>query len=423
MGGGLGASRYATNKIMKTYYSDRYKDFDSHSRGLLLFLPDLQRELNQYISKDISELEQPFFSHLATSYQFAHNSFYNNGLQIWRDIIKSYYELITLNLQLNKHQEMYELYAETTIFLAEGQQELFYSEQQLENNKSADIEILLKLHSDKYHTLYESCLRYSITLFIWCLDNISAHKDMNSDFEKLLNDDISYKIGKIDKCKSFQFINPLSIIKEGVEPLIRNSVAHKTFEYLENKKIKFIDRDNFKEYNLYELKTIVDKIHINYLAQLTALTLFSFDNIANVNFSKIKRFRTVKQLRIIIDQEFRRLSFIPKNIDFQNESIVCVVEAPIGYDSPTEFMGNIGGKKFNTSFPPVNIRNTILSIIYYIADLKTNYNACLVTVYEFASEKQIGFVKVNLAEWTRLYDSKPSSEELDKYIIKSTLPS
>ena len=407
---------------MKTYYSDKHKNFDSHSRGLLLFLPDLQRELNSYISRDISELEQPFFSHIASSYQFVHNSFYNNGLQIWRDVIKTYYELINLNLQLNKHQGMYELYAETTIFLAEGQQELFYSEQQLDNNKSDDIEILLKLHSDKYHTLYESCLRYSITLFIWCLDNISAHKDMNSDFEKLMTDDLSYKINKIDKGKSLQFINPLSILKEGVEPLIRNSVAHKTFEYLENKKIKFTDRNVVKEYNLYELKTIIDKIHINYLAQLTALTMFSFDNIGKVNFGKIKRFRTDKQLRIIIDQEFRRLSFVPKNIDFLNDSIVCAVETPVGYDSPTEFMGNLGGKSFNTSFPPLNIRNTILSIIYYMADLKTNYKNCIVTVHEFASEKLIGFVQVNLAEWTRLYDSKPSSQELDKYIIKSTLP-
>lgn len=404
---------------MKTYYSDKYGDFDSFSRGMLLFLPELQKELNQYISRDISELEQPFFTHVASSYQHAQNSF-NNGLLIWRNVIKTYYELINLNLQLNKQQEMYELYGYTTIFLAEGQQELYYCEEQLNNNKSTDSEIILKLHIDKYHTLYESCLRYSITLGIWCLDNISGHKDMNADYKKLLKDDVSYKIGKIDECNSYQFINSLSNLKEGIEPFIRNSVAHKTFEYLENNKIKFINRDSHKEYSLFEIQSIIDRIHINYLAQLTAVTIFAFDNINKIDFKKIKRYRSDKQLRIIIDQEFRRLSFIPRSIQFTNGNVICDVEAPVGFDSPTEFYGDIGNKRFNATFPPLDIKNTILNIIYYIADLKTNYDYCKVSVYEYASDKIIGFVEVNLGEWTKLFDSKPSKEILDKHIIKST---
>ena len=311
---------------MKTYYSDKYGEFDSFSRGMLLFLPELQKELNQYISKDISELEQPFFTHVAASYQLAQNSF-NNGLHIWRNVIKAYYELFNLNLQLNKHQEMYELYGYTSIYLAEGNQELFYCEEQLNNNKSTESEILLKLHIDKYLTLYESCLRYSITLGIWCLDNISGHKDMNADYEKLLKDDVSYKVDKIDKCSNYQFKNSLEFLKEGVVPLIRNSVAHKTFEYLENNKIKFIDRNVHKEYSLFEIQSTIDKIHINYLAQLTAITLFAFDNINKIDFKKIKRYRSDKQLRIIIDQEFRRLSFIPRSIEFSNNTIILVIKS------------------------------------------------------------------------------------------------
>ena len=333
---------------MKTYYSDKYGEFDSFSRGMLLFLPELQKELNQYISKDISELEQPFFTHVAASYQLAQNSF-NNGLHIWRNVIKAYYELFNLNLQLNKHQEMYELYGYTSIYLAEGNQELFYCEEQLNNNKSTESEILLKLHIDKYLTLYESCLRYSITLGIWCLDNISGHKDMNADYEKLLKDDVSYKVDKIDKCSNYQFKNSLEFLKEGVVPLIRNSVAHKTFEYLENNKIKFIDRNVHKEYSLFEIQSTIDKIHINYLAQLTAITLFAFDNINKIDFKKIKRYRSDKQLRIIIDQEFRRLSFIPRSIEFSNNTIICDIEVPIGYNSPTENYGNIGNKKFSAT--------------------------------------------------------------------------
>jgi len=404
---------------MKTYYSDKYGEFDSFSRGMLLFLPELQKELNQYISKDIAELEQPFFTHVAASYQLAQNSF-SNGLHIWRNVIKSYYELVNLNLQLNKQQEMFELYGYTSTYLVEGNQELYYCEEQLNNNKSKDSEILLKLHIDKYHTLYESCLRYSITLGIWCLDNISGHKDMNADYEKLLKDDVSYKIDKIEKCNSYQFRNSLAYLKEGVEPLIRNSVAHKTFEYLENNKIKFIDRNAHKEYSLFEIRSVIDIIHINYLAQLTAITLFAFDNISKIDFKKIKRYSSDKQLRIIIDQEFRRLSFIPRSIEFMNNSIICDVEAPIGYDSPTEYYSNIGNKKFNATFPPLEIKNTILNIIYYMANLKTNYDYCKVTVYEYTSDTVLGFIEVKLGEWTKLYDSEPSKEELDKHIIKST---
>ena len=55
-----------------------------------------------------------------------------------------------------------------------------------------------------------------------------------------------------------------------------------------------------------------------------------------------------------------------------------------------------------------------------MADLKTNYTYCKVSVYDFASENIIGFIEVNLGEWTKLFDSKSSKEELDKHIIKST---
>lgn len=407
--------------MTKLYYSGKQDNYDSISRGLLLFLPDLKRELSTYTKKDISELQQPFFQHIASSYQHALNSHSVNGLGIWRNVIKIYYELIDLCLQLNKHQEMYELYGIMTLFLSEGQQELFYCNEQLESAKDSDINILLKLHCDKYHTIYESSYRYSLTLASYCLDHISGHTDINKDFEQMCKDDVSYKITKIGECKSYSFKNDLKILYEGVKPIIRHSIAHKTFEYLENNKIKLINRKEVCELGLYELQQEIEKIYINFLGQLTAVTLFAFDNISKIDFSKIKRYSSDKQLRIIMDQEFRRLSFKPRTIEFHNNSIICNVDAPVGWDSPTELMGDLGGGSFYKKFEPVNLKYTVLRIIYYFADLKTRFHNCLVNVYEFTSDEMIGYVEVNLAEWTKLYDSMPSVEELDKYIISSTL--
>lgn len=406
---------------MKTYYSNNYDQFNAFTKASSLFLNELQKELNQHISKDIAELKQPFFTHIAIQYQFAASL--PDGLSTWRNVIKTYYELIKLNLQLNKHQQMYELYGWTSLFLSEGNQELYYCEEQIKNIQSPNSEILFKLNIDKYHTLYESCLRYSFTLAIWCLDNISGHSDMNSDYEKLLKDDVSYKIDKLDKCTTYNFLNSLSNLKKGVEPLVRNSIAHKTFEYLENGKIKFINRDSYKEYDVYEFQTLVNNIHVNYFAQLTAITLFAFDNNHKIDMKKIRRYNSDKQLRIIIDQEFRVLSFIPVSIKFVFDGIICEVETPIGYDVESQVACKINNTNFNATLSPMDIKNAILNVIYQIAGLRTNYKYCKVTVFEFNSKNRIGYIEINLEEWTKLYDSSPSTETLDSYIIKSSFGS
>jgi hypothetical protein len=409
---------------MKTYYSDKLDDSDLNSPGILLFLPDIKRELSQYIKRDIADLEQPFFTQTVHSYLTAHNSIYNNksGLILWKNIIKSYYELIDINLLSNKHQKMYELYAETSQYLSEGQHDLFLAEEQLENNKNSNREMKFKLYCDKYHILYESCLRYSITPFVWCLDNISGHKDKDKNFEELIKDDLSYKIDKINKC-TCQFFNSLSYLKDGAEPLIRNSIAHKTFEYLENNKIKFVDRKVQKEYDMLDLITLVDKIQINYLAQVTALTLFAFDNIAKVDSSIVKKYRNDKQLRIRIDTEFRRFSFIPKSIDFKYNSIICTVEAPVGYDRPHERGGTIDGKMFMATVPPLDLRAFMLQMMHFIAGLQTKYQFGSIYVFEKLSNVRKAFLEVNLSEWTNLYNSKPTAEELGKNIIGSSFTS
>jgi len=407
--------------MTKPYYSKINGNYHSASPGMFLFLPDLQRELNSLVKKDIAELKEPFFQQIATSYQYAHNSFYSDGLKIWRNVIKVYYELVELCVQFGRHQEMYELYGIMNLFLSEGQQELFYCNEQIESANKENIEILLKVHCDKYHTIYESLFRYSITLASYCLDIISENNDVLKEYEELCKDDVSYKIKKIKNCKSYTFNNDLLFLSKGVRPIIRNSIAHKTFEYLENNSIKFINRKEVLELKLFEIKTISEELYINYLAQFTAITLFAFDNIHKIDIGKIKRYSNDKQLRIIIDQEFRRLSFNPSNIEFQNDLLKCEVNAPLGWNSPREIMGNLGEGNFYQKSEPVNLKETILSIIYYFAELKTRFKKCQINVLEFATGELIGYVIVNLAEWTKLYDGSPGTDILDKHIIRCTL--
>ncbi len=411
------------------YYSRKRSPINSPIGGILLTLPDIKKTIGHITKRSPILLPYPHIGSLVQSYLFAEHAVYHGkeAVKIWKKTIEIYFELIKLGVDLGKYKEMYDIYLIAMEHIVEGQQDLYYCDEEIESVKDKDVEVRFKALVGKYHTLYEKNVRYSITLAIYCLDLVSNHKDMNKkSLAEYCEDDLSCKLNKIKSCQGYKFINDLSFLTRGIEPLVKNAISHKRIEYGEEFNIIFRDRDRKgnerqREFKLGEFAKIVEATQINFTAQETGMALFVYDYQDKLSFGEVKQFRNLKQLRALIDRSIQEAFFIPKDIRFvdNNSKVICDVEKTSGFDYPSEWLGNLSGVKFRKGRPALKADEQALRIVSDIANLKTEFRECQINVYDY--KQKCGSVKVNLDEWTKIVQSEHSKEDLDKHIIENTL--
>ena len=176
------------------YYSRDASDLDHAEMGALLYLPDIIKSFGHIIERRIGLLRFPYMNNIISAYLFAENIKYHfdPGIDIIVKIVEMYFELIKLCAALNKYNDMIDIYSISMNYLLEGQNDLYNIDDQLKFIKDRDPEIQYKVLVDKYHTLYEGNLKYTITLAIYCLDIIANQKDIKIKDAKNIAKTISH---------------------------------------------------------------------------------------------------------------------------------------------------------------------------------------------------------------------------------------
>lgn len=395
--------------------------------GILATLPDIKNTIGHITKRPPILLPYPYIESLVQSYLFAEHAVHhdNEGIIIWRKTIEIYFELVKLAADLGKHNKMWQIYLNAMKHIVEGQQDLYHCDEEIESVKDRAVEVRFRTLMEKYHTLYEKNIKYSITIAIYCLDLISNHKDINEkSLAEYCEDDLSYKLKKIEACGNYRFINDLSFLLKGIEPHVKNAISHRRIEYGEESNIIFKNRDRKgnewqREFKLVEFEKLIEAIQINFLAQSATMMLFVYDYQDKLNFEGIKRFRNLKQLRALIYGIIQEAFFISKDIRFvdDNSKIICDVQKTNGFDYPSECIGKLSGKLIRKKRPALKADEQALRIAFDIAHLDTEFQECEVNVFDY--KQKCGNIKVNLAEWTKIVQSEYTKEDLDKYIIEN----
>jgi hypothetical protein len=409
------------------YYARKEQPFESSETYILFHTPEIKQVIGHITKRPISLLPPPHIENIISSYLYAKHSVYlvPKGVEIWKNIIEIYFELINLTINLGKHIEMRNIYLISMKHVAEGQQDLFYCQEQLDKLKNeSDVEVRFKLLMDKYFTLHEKNVKYLLSLAIFCLDQIMNHKDLNiKSVECYCEDDVSYKISKLKQCQpKLDLKHDLDPLLLGIEPHIRNAIGHKRIKYGEENNLILSDRDGWnEEYKIEEFEKIVESLFINFHAQASAVVLFCYEYQEKLELNKVKSYTSLKELRTLINIELEDSFFDPVNILFieNNTKIVCDVKKRAGFDFPSELMGNLEGVRFHTKRASLKADEQSFRVILGIAHLNTDFEECQINIVDYNNNK-IGCVRVNLRKWTNLVKDSFKKEDLNKYIVENT---
>lgn len=421
------------------YYAEDISKLPTHHLQALitLVLPDVISKIGHITQRKIGLLPPPQLFNIINGYMYAENAKYylSNGINIFTGVeiyvktIEIYLEIINLVAALNKYDEMQNIYTLSMNYVVEGQHELFNCNKQIDSLENTNTGILFSALLSKYHTLHEFIIRYSITMAVYCLDNIANHNDVSrKSVEEYCMDDLSYKVNKIKTCLGYNFIHKLEYLLKGIEPQIRNSYSHKTFSYDDNNNVIFHDHnkktgiDWKKKYTLTEFENLIETIELNMWAQIAALTIFTYEYEDKLSFEKTEEFKDLKQLRDRIFQYITDSYFIAKNIIFENKTneIICDIEKTMGFDNPTESFANIGGVIIKQRMPAFNVEEQTMRIMHLISQFKIKFNYCRINVYDYKGE-QIGSIKIDLKLWNELIERGASKEEFENNIMENTL--
>jgi hypothetical protein len=272
-------------------------------------------------------------------------------------IAAAYYEVLSLVGDLGRTQEVYAVYSSAFDKLHEGQNDLFNVNEQLAAVEGRDVEVIFKALLDKYHSLYEGNVRYTLAPVTYALDIITGHKDSGAKSpEEYASDDVSYKLQKIENAKKLQLQNPLDPLLIGIEPHLRNAISHRTFEYLDSGRMRFVDRAWSKQMVEDEFSKAVLEIDTNLQGQLVGLTIFFHDYGDRLDLSKVPRYSTTKQLLALIDQIILRTWLYPKSVrcDSQRSLIHCEVLQMAASEFPSKAFGFVDGVPFQDTRAPLD---------------------------------------------------------------------
>lgn len=405
------------------YYSDKLEPFGIDP-SYLLFFDDIKKALDHIPAKDVGLVHPLHMRNIGNYYYYAQQALYiyPSGVLNWQRTIEIYFELLKLVVQLGYLKKLGEIYFKGSFKINEGLQAL-YHEEQLKVSKEHDWRIHINALMNKYHTLYEANVRFSIVMAVFCLDIISGHDDAKKKtLDNYFDDDLSYHLKKIESCKEFTFQNKLEYLSKGINPNIRNAIGHKKIEYSDEEKVILRDRNWKDEFTVSDFERMIQFILVNYYGQITAQLLFVYDYNEKIDFKGFKRYSNLKQLRILIDQEIRNSFLIPKDIRFENDNslISCDVEKRPGFDHPSETFMNYCGATIGHQRPGLNLEEYILRVIYHIALLDTDFTECTINVNKFDGTS-FGSMTVDLKGAYEIAREDDGYNKLKKRVISNSI--
>jgi len=334
------------------------------------------------------------------------------------EAVAAYYDLMR---QMGPYQNMEilcALYVGIFDKLEMGQQSLFNHEQSLSVNKEYN-EAQFQAQMAKYLTLHDFLMKATFSMISYCVDAMGNHKDLKKNVSEYLSDDLSYKIGKLKKVS----YPKLDLFSTGVESLLRNSIAHQTYQFVNHYTILFEDRDRKMELKLGSFKVYVEKLETNFDAQATALNLFVYDNQIAVSdyMRKNPVILTERRLQEAITESMKRLDFIPSDLSVSETKIFCKIKKSPGFDGPQETIGRVGnGNIYRKARPALDLDRQVLHLIADISDLMPKQAELEVLVLNFKGEPCRRY-EFDLQGTIRVINEQEPQENGPRYIKMTSL--
>lgn len=399
---------------------------------IVLYWPEVRRVIGHVPKRNINTISSSVISNLIKGVAFIEHRASNKQVAYarYRKIVETYHELLCLAADTGLAQRLYDVYIKSFDLMQEGQNDLFNSDELVDKSKALDSEVRYRVLMDKYHVQHEGNLRYSITPAIFALDVISGHKDLHSkSYEEYCRDDLSYKVQKLIDQNQIRIRGDVSAIKEGIEPHIRNSISHRTFEYMDTGEVTFLDQHRGgtwqKKMSFAEFEQLVFTADNAIHAHAAAQTLFVHDYHKAIDFKQAPLFTTVKQLRALIDQRMLKLYLDPTDITISSEDsiISCAATKRPGTDYPSEMFAMMGGIHFHRTRPAMKAEEQALALLEYIAALGTTYKRCVITISDSDEKTLLGTIEADLTALTAIKRSPTGTkEEFEAQIQKNTFP-
>ena len=405
----------------------------------LLLYPDAVERLSSTIARPLSDLPPTQQKSLLSGLQFAMGNVVlrgpsdaKTGDHVWKEVIETYFELLKLVVPLGHADALYELYLEIMEPLAEAQQELYNWERQIESLAEADVEVQYNAHMQEYMALYEGLVKATMAFPVYCLDLIAGGdydgkrlgKDLGKkDHSAYVHDDLSYKRSKVEEAESLGLRSDLSALLVGVEPHIRNAIAHKRFEYTESGGVTFRDIDRKKGTVIFErtmtlgaFKLLTKTLKVNFMAQGAALTLFPFEYGDRVRV-RPGVLTKPKALKAAIYHLCQEAQLEPTDIRIEGGHLRCDLYRSSALDSPSSFSGNLAGVRFRQDLPPLPLKDQLLHLGVRLAEHRTPIATAELRAVDHDNDL-IGYVKVDVTGLSEAM-AGPPFPPIETFIIES----
>lgn len=405
----------------------------------LLLYPDAVERLTSIVTRPLSDLPPAQQKSLLSGLQFAMGNVVLRGPgdakvgdHIWKEVIETYFELLRLVVPLGHADALYGLYLEIMAPLAEAQQELYNWERQIESLKEADVEVQYNASMQEYMALYEGLVKATMSFPVYCLDLIAGGdyegKRLGKDLGKkepsgYVHDDLSFKRLKVVEAESLGLQSDLSALLVGVEPHIRNAIAHKRFEYTESSSVTFRDIDKRKGTVLFErtmtlgaFKLLTKSLKVNFLAQGAALTLFPFEHESQISVRPGVPSKP-KALKAAIYHLCQEAELEPTDIQVEGGHLRCDLFRSSALDSPSSIFGNLGGVRFRQERPPLPLRDQLLHVGIRLAEQKMPVATAELRAVDHDGAL-LGYVKMDLAGLSKAMEGPPFPP-IDTFLLES----
>ena len=400
--------------------------------GLMVLLyPDAVKLLAPTLQRPLNELPNKNLKSLLSGLQFAMGQIALRGPgkavqgdRVWQEVVEAVFELLALVVPLGKADNLYELFEAIMEPLAEAQQELYNWDAQIGSLADADEEVLYNAYMGKYTALYEGLVKATVSLPVYCIDVISEHKDLGKKGpEGYVHDDLSYKRSKVLEAAALGLRTDLAVLLTGVEPHVRNAIAHKRFEYAEDGRVTFRDTDRKtgavvfeKTYPLGSFKLLVKSLEVNFVAQGAALILFPFEYADRITL-RTGAPPKPKALKTTIYHECQEMKLEPTEIELKDGHLTCRLYRDSSLDYPSTMVANVNGVRMREEIPPLPLRDQLLGLAVRLAELMAPITVADLRAFDHAGDP-LGYVKVNLSGLSGAMKGPPFPP-LETFIIES----
>lgn len=404
-----------------------------HRRGmpdglLLLLYPDVVKRLEGVLTKPLSGLPRENQQSIVAGFHFAQGQFVGRkqGDTIWKEVIGAVLELAALVVPLGKGDDLYRLYHRIMEPLGEAQQDLFNADANIKKLKGEDREVLYGAYMAKYLALYEGLVKRTMAFAAYCLDLIADHGDLRKKGpDGYIRDDLSYHRLKVLNGVELGLQNDLGVLLTGVEPHLRNAIAHKRYEYGEDGSVTFRDINKkgdivFEQtLSLEAFKALVTALEVNFQAQGAALTLFPYEygeHISERGGAPSAR----KALKAQVYHVCSAAKLEPTEITLTGGHLTCKLYRESSLDHPSQMFGNVAGFRFGQERPPIPLRDQLVTVAVRLAEAGVPITTADLQAEDHAGEA-LGRMKFDLAGLAGAMRGGPPFPPFEAFILESDL--